>query len=174
MLELGCGLGVPGMVAYQMGANVVLTDQESIMSQLNKNIESNFSSSTAENNDTTNIIQAKPLSWSRSAIQNLLSSLSTQQIQKFDFILNCDCVYEPLYGDSWKLLVEVLDDLFASNPNAISLTSVERRAFDGIDDFLSTLNQCKHVHETNKVYIDEKHHIELYITTGKPSTQPVK
>ena len=42
LCELGCVLGVPGMVWHQYGGDVVLTDQDSIMSQLEGNVGTNF------------------------------------------------------------------------------------------------------------------------------------
>ena len=49
LLELGCGLGVPGMILHLLGCDVVLTDQEDILSQLEKNVSSNFHHTTRSN-----------------------------------------------------------------------------------------------------------------------------
>ena len=131
VLELGCGLGVPGMILHLLGCDVVLTDQVDILSQLEKNISSNFhdARSNSSRRATTEIssssttividnindneasirclrrrrergsakIRAMPLSWSRDGISRLLKDLNRADIG-FDVVLNCDCVYEPLYG----------------------------------------------------------------------------
>ena len=181
LLELGCGLGIPGMIACQLGAQVLLTDQSNILSQLKLNVRHNFPDECRQNenkndidNDNNlhrNIITVRELSWSRLSIQNLMRDLKLeyakqQTFHKFDFVVNCDCVFEPLYGDSWKALIEVIDELLLMNPKSIILTSVERRQFDGIDLFLETLNKSNQVSQTQKVYVDEKNRIELYITKG--------
>lgn len=108
ILELGCGLGVPGMIFHLLGCNVVLTDQIDILSQLQKNVDRNFSTppfssmssceKEGEQNTTSKTsIQAFPLSWSREDVRSLLERVGRSDIG-FDIVLNCDCVYEPLYG----------------------------------------------------------------------------
>mmetsp|Transcript_12293 Transcript_12293/g.18859 ORF Transcript_12293/g.18859 Transcript_12293/m.18859 type:complete len:262 (+) Transcript_12293:60-845(+) len=148
LLELGCGLGVPGMVAHELfQTKAYLTDQESIMSQLKKNVTTNFPSSAN--------IHALPLSWSEETSPLL-------QETKFDIVINCDCVYEPLYGKSWKLLIHVLNHALEQNPRAVVLISVERRNADGIDSFLSELESSPQVKEVAKVWYDNDFDIEIY------------
>lgn len=154
-LELGCGLGVPGMILHSLyDCKVCLTDQESILSQLQHNIQSNFENSTR--------ITTRALSWSKDGIQALLS----QEESDFDVVLNCDCVYEPLYGDSWKLLVECIDELLKSNPNTLVVTSVERRTADGIDHFVKALQESPHVSTVTKAWEDVDYRIEIYVAKG--------
>jgi len=156
LLELGCGLGVPGMMLHSLfDCNVCLTDQESILSQLENNVENNFS-------DSQQKIVARPLSWSKESIQALLQ----QHAHDFDVVLNCDCVYEPLYGESWKLLVVCIDELLRHNPKALVVTSVERRAADGIDQFLEALQESSHVSTINKAWEDADYNIEIYVARG--------
>jgi hypothetical protein len=114
VLELGCGLGVPGMIFHLLGCNVVLTDQEDILSQLQKNVDRNFPTSSIslissnleqstcdkdQTNaaNTTTTIQALPLSWSRKDVNSLLEQVGRSETG-FDIVVNCDCVFEPLYG----------------------------------------------------------------------------
>lgn len=105
MLELGCGLGVPGMIFHMLGGNVVLTDQIDILSQLENNVEKNFSETLITSNTRdgevdrkhTHTIQAMPLSWSRKDVNSLLEQLGCSSTG-FEIVINCDCVYEPLYG----------------------------------------------------------------------------
>ena len=153
LLELGCGLGVPGMILHSLyNCQVCLTDQHSILSQLRDNVESNFNSSK---------ISARPLSWSKESVQALL-----QDTNEFDMVLNCDCIYEPLYGDSWKLLVECINELLLFNPKTMVVTSVERRAADGIDKFLATLSDSSHVSTVTKAWEDVDYQIEIYVAKG--------
>lgn len=155
LLELGCGLGVPAMVLQTLyNCRVCLTDQESILSQLEQNVKSNFAQSTR--------ITARPLSWSKDGITTLLQ----QEAQGFDVVLNCDCVYEPLYGESWKLLVVCIDELLKHNPKTLVVTSVERRAADGIDLFLKTLAESPHVATVSKAWQDVDYRIEIYMSGG--------
>jgi len=46
MLELGCGLRVPGIIFHFLGGDIVLTDQADILSQLETNVVSNFPHTT--------------------------------------------------------------------------------------------------------------------------------
>jgi len=41
-IELGAGLGLPGMIAALRGAQTLLTDMDSVLSLLERNIEGNF------------------------------------------------------------------------------------------------------------------------------------
>eukprot|EP00571_Detonula_confervacea_P011882 CAMPEP_0172302460 /NCGR_PEP_ID=MMETSP1058-20130122/4158_1 /TAXON_ID=83371 /ORGANISM="Detonula confervacea, Strain CCMP 353" /LENGTH=273 /DNA_ID=CAMNT_0013012943 /DNA_START=54 /DNA_END=872 /DNA_ORIENTATION=+ len=145
LLELGCGLGVPGMIYHLIGGNVVLTDQAEILSQLEKNVVDNFPST----DNKEHAIRAMPLSWSRSDVSGLLKQLGRSSIG-FDVVLNCDCVYEPLYGDSWHLLNETIDELLKVNPKCVVISSMERRAADGIDNFLEEMRNMEHVGSVEK------------------------
>jgi len=52
----------------------------------------------------------------------------------FDVLVSCDCIYEPLYGESWKALLGQMIAL--SHANSRILVTVERRTNDGVDKFL--------------------------------------
>ena len=183
MLELGCGLGVPGMIYHLLGGNVVLTDQIDIISQLEKNVKQNFprtavtskcsieTTSAEESADADNeqqhTIQAMPLSWSRDGICYLLQQLG-RSTTGFDIVINCDCVFEPLYGKSWHLLNETIDELLKVNPQCIVVSSMERRGVhDGIDAFVEEMRDMDHVGSVDRVWCEEgKRKIEIYITRG--------
>lgn len=92
------------MIFHLLGCNVVLTDQAEILSQLRKNVVDNFPSTTEEESNADDgkkkqqpTIQAMPLSWSRTDVHDLLEQLGKSNVG-FDIVVNCDCVYEPLYG----------------------------------------------------------------------------
>ena len=57
----------------------------------------------------------------------------------------CDCVYVPLYGDSWKALLEAIDAL--AGPATDVLISLERRHVkdgdDGVDPFLDGMRAAQ-------------------------------
>jgi predicted nicotinamide N-methyase len=169
LLELGCGLGVPGMVWHRLGGTAVLTDQESIMSQLRGNLASNFGGSLASGDGGGGggggpTIDTQPLSWSRDEVRRLLRD--TGRPGGFDYVLNCDCVYEPLYGKSWELLVEVVDELLRINPGCVVVSSVERRTADGIDDFVDRMRQCVAVAGVERVLKDQERKLEIFVTRG--------
>lgn len=165
LLELGCGLGVPGMIFHLLGCNVVLTDQIEILSQLEKNVLDNFPNAEEEKKDEEVAIKAKPLSWSRTDVNSLLDDLGKSDTG-FDIVVNCDCVYEPLYGKSWHLLNETIDELLKVNPQTLVVSSMERRAADGIDLFIEEMKNMEHVGSVEKVYTDDERRIEIYITRG--------
>ena len=177
LLELGCGLGVPGMIWKQLllqeqkimgscdnNGRVVLTDRDSLITQLETNIENNF-----HVND--NII-ASPLDWSTDGIQKLL--LQNNEINDnpltFDICLNCDCIYEPLYGrQSWESLADVLIEIAKQSPTTLLVTSVERRNQDNVEGFLTKLKGSGVIGKIDCVITDntDPHHIiEIYVTKG--------
>jgi Putative methyltransferase. len=173
LCELGCGLGVPGMVWHQLGRDVVLTDQESIMTQLVENAKSNFMNSymnRPSEKETGNLgkLFVQPLTWSRKGVHTLLDS--TGFCNGFDIVLNCDCVYEPLYGKSWELLVEVIDECLRVNPKCIVVTSAERRNADGIELFVQRMKESAYVGSVEKVMADSSRNLELYVTRGIVNT----
>ena len=166
-LELGAGLGLPGMILHGLfGWNVVLSDLEPLPRQMQLNIEKNFPETSGKR------IHARELDWSREGVQDLLkdtsiagSSLATEG---FDIVLNCDCVYEPLYGLSWKCLVEATDELLRVNPQTIMITSLERRKADGIDNFLVALEQSPNIQKVERLLeFDSKYpEVQLYRIYG--------
>ena len=149
------------MVYHLLGGNVVLTDQANILSQLEKNVRQNF---PLQQDDHT--IQAMPLSWSKDGISELLEKLNRSDVG-FDVVLNCDCVFEPLYGKSWILLNETINKLLRVNPLCVVVTSVERRQGDEIDSFLEQMKGMEYVKDVEKVWEEEKDkHIQIYVTRG--------
>lgn len=124
ILELGCGLGMPGMVCRALGARVLLTDTPETLGLLLENVKINFGSSSS--------IQAAALSWSREGVQNL-----RRKYGPFSLVLCADCVYAPLYGlRSARRLAECIVALCAASRSTVALLAVERRPGDGIRSFL--------------------------------------
>merc|ERR1712194_355287 len=144
-----------------MSPRVVLTDRDSLLLQLETNLEHNFgtsssdedgSSATKNKNGNHQNIVAKTLEWSTAGIQALLQDEQQQQrtpdqchanktvTPLFDICLNCDCIYEPLYGRAaWEALADVLIALATQSPTTLLVTSVERRNSDNVEGFLQKL-----------------------------------
>ena len=190
LLELGCGLGVPGMVWKQVlvkererapssddhqepsPQRVVLTDRDSLLSQLQSNVKANFP------NDPT--IEAKTLDWSREGITALLEEERERNNDNngdgdgpvFDVCLNCDCVYEPLYGrEAWESLADVLETIALASPETLLVTALERRNGDNAEGFLARLEASGVVETPIERVVrheeDPHHVIEIYATRGK-------
>lgn len=160
-LELGCGLGVPGMILsrFHPDARIVLTDCESLLSQLQHNLTQNF---PAEDSSVKNNLTAAALDWDEPEdLQRLLQACA---LDSFDVVLNCDCIYEPLYGESWKALLQVQVALLERQPDALVLTSLERRKFDGADRYLAALREHSSVDRVDLVHQDEP--VEIYRIHG--------
>lgn len=119
ILELGCGLGIPGMILQRQNPNstVVLSDKGDLL----ENIQGNL-----QRNNMPDSITAVALDW---------TAASSDTIGEFDLVFNCDCIYEPLYGKSWKNLLELQHAMLQRHPTTHMITSVERRKFDGIDAY---------------------------------------
>eukprot|EP00904_Undaria_pinnatifida_P005892 jgi/Undpi1/2432/HiC_scaffold_13.g05813.m1 len=140
------------MIARLLGANVVLTEQDELLSLLDRNLADNFKGVLGEG------IRYAALDWERKEdTDEILASLnpyaaaqpgrscSSDNISeegaagqrpptRQDFVLCADCVFEPLYGDSWKALAKVMGRL--SDAGTTVLCSVERRGDDGVPRFL--------------------------------------
>ena len=124
---------------------VALTEQPQLVPLLEKNIDRNFPAGAAEAGTRPD---ALALSWGTAEAEAFLAARGGQP---FDTILVCDCVFEPLYGDSWKLLCKTLAALCpapeavpaaTTGPGAAStdvLIACERRDEDGIPEFLALL-----------------------------------
>ena len=190
LLELGCGLGVPGMVWKRVldaergsggtTGRVVLTDRDSLLSQLRSNVESNFPDDPS--------IEARALDWSREGIRSLLETerekTATTKASDddddggdetdrpvFDVCLNCDCVYEPLYGrDAWESLADVLSEVASRSPNTLLVTALERRNGDNAEGFFERLGSYGTVSTPIRRAVrdatDPHHVIEIYVTKG--------
>jgi hypothetical protein len=154
LLELGCGLGVPGMLCHALyHTKTYVTDQESLLSQLRKNIQHNF----GDKSD----LHAKALDWSCEAVRDLVLETGP-----FDICINCDCVYEPLYGDSWKRLADVMEELLRVKPTTVMLTCCERRNEDSIDNFRTKLEASEYISSVETVWTDLEFNIEIYLARG--------
>mmetsp|Transcript_13099 Transcript_13099/g.17146 ORF Transcript_13099/g.17146 Transcript_13099/m.17146 type:complete len:320 (-) Transcript_13099:1491-2450(-) len=167
VLELGCGLGIPGMLLHEItNCSVVLTDMDSLVDQLRVNLEKNF---PAKNEDAPKI-QAHALDWSVNGVEKLLEACGRVD-QGFDIVLNCDCVYEPLYGrEAWQSLIACQRALLQANPNAILITSLERRNADGVGYYLDALHGI--AENVEKIIVPFPHatEVEVYVAYGVKKT----
>ena len=68
---------------------------------------------------------------------------------------------------SWHLLNDTIDELLRINPRCIVVSSVERRAADGIDEFLREMRDMENVGGVEKVWSEEGRQIEIYVTSGR-------
>ena len=190
LLELGCGLGVPGMIwhAATPGSTVILTDKDDLVPQLRANLDTNFSTTTTTNG--AGRIEAHPLDWSVAGIHELLRNCNAgsgcssdedgtdanercrQPLSSFDIVLNCDCIFEPLYGDSWNQLLACQQELLRLHPHTIMLTCVERRPADGIDHYLQAARrQSSSIDRVERVPLPYgPPQVELYRLYGKTTT----
>ena len=172
LLELGCGLGVPGMIWKQVlnaeggssSPRVILTDRDSLVPQLQANVEDNFRGDSS--------IEAVALDWSTEGIASLLRTEKESHNTIFDVCINCDCVYEPLYGrKAWESLVDVLSEVALTSPSTLLVTALERRNADNVEGFLSALEATGRVETPIRRVVrhdeDPHHVIEIYVTKGK-------
>merc|ERR1719197_802646 len=98
VLELGCGLGLPGMVCAIVGADVVLTDREeqsdpavNSLELLERNIIKNFYGPANKPPGVgTGRVGLRPFTWDVEAAKALL-----EEQGEFDFVICSDCVYQP-------------------------------------------------------------------------------
>jgi hypothetical protein len=144
VLELGAGLGIPGMCiakfleVTEAGGSVIITDMPSILEQCEANVAQNFGASSA---DTGVTVTAAGLDWSVPGINSLIASLPAATTS-FDLIVSTDCVYAPLYGDSYIRLAECIVECLRLNPKCISVNVIERRNKDEVEVFHKLLEDA--------------------------------
>eukprot|EP00746_Dinoflagellata_sp_MGD_P085545 gnl/MRDRNA2_/MRDRNA2_33857_c0_seq1.p1 gnl/MRDRNA2_/MRDRNA2_33857_c0~~gnl/MRDRNA2_/MRDRNA2_33857_c0_seq1.p1 ORF type:complete len:272 (+),score=42.11 gnl/MRDRNA2_/MRDRNA2_33857_c0_seq1:82-897(+) len=129
ILELGAGLGVPGMVAALIWpeATVVLTDSETqVVSILKKNAETNFSDGR---------VTACKLPF---GMANPGKALGIQW-EAVDVILISECFYKPWYGDTWTSLSETLSELCGEH--TLVLMAVQYWPNGGVGEALAKVIQ---------------------------------
>lgn len=148
VLELGSGLGLPGIVAGTLGAKkVYLTEQPPLDDLLRQNLRNLLEL------DNSYVYNVQVLDW---------ESPIAEIYDKIDVILISDCIYEGLYGESWKALAKVINKYLTEN--TIVLNSLERRKEDGIDKFFKFCLQNYGIHNTQVLTeaLDDGHVIQLY------------
>eukprot|EP01062_Namystynia_karyoxenos_P051589 TRINITY_DN40604_c0_g1_i2.p1 TRINITY_DN40604_c0_g1~~TRINITY_DN40604_c0_g1_i2.p1 ORF type:complete len:355 (+),score=91.94 TRINITY_DN40604_c0_g1_i2:93-1157(+) len=118
VVELGCGLGVPGLVAALLGARAVLTDRGPLARLAVENIERCGLGARAA---------ARTLDWCDGGVAVLRAEVGDP-----DLVLACDCVFFPLFGSAAPL-VGVLEGL--AGPRTRCIVASERRPSDGLDRF---------------------------------------
>eukprot|EP00747_Dinoflagellata_sp_TGD_P186117 gnl/TRDRNA2_/TRDRNA2_42996_c0_seq1.p1 gnl/TRDRNA2_/TRDRNA2_42996_c0~~gnl/TRDRNA2_/TRDRNA2_42996_c0_seq1.p1 ORF type:complete len:402 (-),score=64.97 gnl/TRDRNA2_/TRDRNA2_42996_c0_seq1:34-1239(-) len=174
VIELGCGLGLPGMVCAALGAHVVLSDVPEAQSLLRRNIAANFGCSVGGGaadeksapEPCAGSAKAAALRWGTEAGMQVLAA----EGRPFDFVICSDCVYEPLYGQSWKPLADTIEAL--CGPSTVVLTAVQRRIVeggsDGVPHFLGCLSRSLVVERLCSVEAD-RGSIEVF-AARRPAT----
>jgi len=138
VLELGCGLGLPGIAAAKAGARVVLSDYEQdALDFARYNAVRNLSEEILASNVT--FLQ---LDW-----RNLLPS-HLPALEKFDMIIAADVVYE---RRNFFPLIDVLTKLL--KPDGIAVITEPGRT---IGEYFFNLLKEEHFHLATS-----KHNVEL-------------
>lgn len=109
VLELGAGLGCVGMTAACFGANVLMTDLESAMPALNKNVKLN------ENHwqKSSGSVKTEIFEWGKELPKNFTP----------DIVLLTDCVY---YEESTKALLDTLEKLCSLKGTYVLMSQEQR------------------------------------------------
>ena len=142
-------------------SRVVLTDCAALLPQLQKNLVQNFDGGNGAAG-VGGFLTAATLDWS--SAQDLDHLLQSCNLESFDVVLNCDCIYEPLDGTSWKALLQVQVALLQRQSTALVLTSLERRKFDGADKYLEAMREHPVVAKVELVHHDDP--VEIYRIYG--------
>ena len=125
VLEIGSGTGLVGLALARLGAaSVVLTDKDSQVPLLKRNVERNQPSCCADRcNLCAHIgrVDVLPLVWGDSW-QTVADTILSER-DAWDLIVCCDCVYPDRPSD----LATVLLDLMALNRHATLLLAFEKR-----------------------------------------------
>lgn len=152
VIELGSGCGVVGIALTQMlfGCSVTLTD----LAEVNDIVARNLQIAQSATNSETRF---KVLDWE----EELDAEITAEPI---DLVLVSDCTYN---ADSLPALVQVLDRLVQSSPDALVLVSLKRR-HESEAVFFDLMRQSalamleESVHSLPAAY-SEKDRIEMYL-----------
>ncbi len=159
-IELGAGTGMPGLAAWLLGADVLLTEQAPLHNTIAHNLRKNFPDSSRP------LPEVRVLDWFLPLSQQLGNGSSSES-NIFDYILVSDCVYEPLYGKAWVAMVRVVEELcrlaMLGGVRTMVLCALQRRNGDGVDGFLDHLTKLGFVYTRAFHVINaERENLELY------------
>lgn len=130
------------MAARIAGArDVVITEQDELLELMHRNLTDNdkvLRISSEFDRVEHGAIVARPLSW---GVKETRAYFAENPNEPVDIVLSCDCIYEPLYGKSWKPLAQTMELFCQENTKCVVIMGVERRNQDGIDLFLDFVTQ---------------------------------
>ena len=168
VLELGAGVALPSLTAHLAGAGaVLLTEQPTVASLLQRTVADHFPTASPDlSGDYAGWIAATSLDWTEVAAAAGDGSAAGYKTEwpeacrdegwGWDVILCSDCVYEPLYGDSWRLLSATLRVLLlpgsgsgsgsgaaasVERDSPVAVVALERRRADGAERFLDSCRE---------------------------------
>lgn len=123
-VELGCGLGLPGLVARLLGAAPsLLTDRREV---------SELAEEACRINDLGDA-HGVEFAWEENAARQLVAERLGGVPP--DVVIACDCIFAPLFGDS-HLLLKMLVALAGAGTTII--LALERRPKDSAEGFFSS------------------------------------
>lgn len=152
VVELGCGLGVPGFTSgYVANAkNVLLTDREDDLVQLRRTMEHN-----------NNIVDGEKF---HAVAFDWCSNAEIPQIDhQADIILAIECISADAYGrESLDGLVRAIHRVAKKTPSCVVFVcSCRRESTDGLDEVLAMLGTKKNVELVQREGKAELYKIEL-------------
>ena len=139
VVELGCGLGLPGLTCHLLGASPVILTDRGMVADLCRD-------AVALHPDVLSGVRAVPLEWSAEGA----AAFRHEHLGGAppDVVLACDCIFAPLFGDAYLLLEMLLhlcrdgsgagqgaDGGGAGGGSTVALLALERRTDDGAEGF---------------------------------------
>jgi len=173
VLEIGAGTGVVGLALARLGsASVTLTDKQSQLPLLRRNVEHNMPAD-GEHVAPTDVC---PLCW-EPGWQRECEALARPDA--FDLIVCCDCVYPSQPSDH---LAQVILELLELNPRSTLLLAFERRpppasapaGTDHPSDFFARMAKACALERVPDEQLDQMwryDEFELWTMRWRPGTQ---
>lgn len=139
VLELGSGCGLAGLVAADLGADVLLTDQQEALDLLQRNVEAN----AASENERARL-HVSEFVW---------GSDWTPPRSSYHYILVSDCI-NPIYGqESWRNLARSIDR-FSDQETVTYLAHEARGEDEAMADFLAfsaDMLRCERIDQQDRI-----------------------
>lgn len=160
VVELGCGLGLAGIVLAQLGAHVTLTDLDKVIDLTQKSIVDN---GLCHRRHGKGFAEAVVLDWAAASNRALIDSLTSTPL---DLVVAADSSYDDQDGTSPEPSTFFETCKALCTRKTMCILAVERRRQSTYNDFMAAANrsftQVSRLPHPKGALFDKSRHVELW------------